>query len=73
MTRDTAKIIPPELIARAEEGEKIKQMRCGRLIGDPVRIGPAPTERHFGTLRDLVTVGQAYFEPLPDDEMAFWE
>ena len=34
---------------------------------------PAGLKRRFGALLDIISVGPAFFEPLPDDELAAWE
>ncbi len=62
-----------KLIADAEQGEEVvirrDKVAAVRLVpvGDPV---PA---RAFGALAGKVTVTQAFFEPLPADELAAWE
>jgi hypothetical protein len=32
---------------------------------------PAP-KRRFGALREIISVGPGFFEPLPEDELAAW-
>jgi len=58
-----------ELVARAERGEDVVIARAGRpavrLV--PVVAGP----RTFGTMQ--LTLPDAFFEPLDEDELAAWE
>jgi len=34
---------------------------------------PALGKREFGSLKDKVSIGKDFFEPLPEEELAAWE
>lgn len=58
-----------QLLDRAEAGEEIVISRHGKPI---VRLVPVRTEpRRPGLARGRVT--DAFFEPLPDDELDAWD
>jgi prevent-host-death family protein len=73
VTIHAAKTTLSQLIERAQAGEEIVIARgnvpVARLV--PIR-GEAP-RRQPGTLRGLVKVPDAFFEPLPDREIDAWE
>ena len=62
-----------QLIARAEAGEEIILARGKDPVARLVPIRPAAAGRQFGALQGQVSVGPAFFEPLPDEELAGWE
>lgn len=60
------------LIAQVENGEEIVIARNG----DPVaRLVPfnRPGKRQFGAMAGRITLDEAFFDPLPEDEIAAWE
>jgi len=59
------------LLARAEQGEEIIVARAGKPV---VRLVPVDLpDRKFGFL-DLGEIpDSAFFEPLPDEELALWQ
>ena len=59
------------LLARAEQGEEIIVARAGKPV---VRLVPIDLpDRKFGFL-DLGEIpDSAFFEPLPDEELALWQ
>ena len=61
------------LIQEALAGEEVVICRgdkpAVRLV--PVEASIQP-ERQPGTLRGKIRIGPAFFEPLPDDELALW-
>lgn len=63
-----------ELVDRACRGEDIIITRehgtAVRLV--PVAI-PAAGQRCFGQMLGRISVDEAFFEPLPEDELAAWE
>ncbi len=73
VTVHKAKTNLSQLIAEVEAGEEVIIMR-GK---DPaVRLVPANVaapKRVFGALAGKVHVTDAFFEPLPDEELAGWE
>ena len=38
-----------------------------------VPIDAKPPERKFGAMRGKASASEAFFEPLPDEELAAWE
>ena len=61
------------LIAEVEAGEEIVVARGGMPVVRLVRVGEGPTARRFGSMRGRARVGDAFFEPLPESELAGWE
>lgn len=59
-----------ELLARVEAGEDVVIARAGRPVA---RLTPEvrPPDRVWGTVQ--VTLDDAFFEPLPEEELAAWE
>jgi prevent-host-death family protein len=75
MTRVTvhaAKTQLSKLIARAEAGEEIIIMRGSEPVARLVPMHP-PARRVPGTLKGQVVVTDAFFEPLPEEELRAWE
>jgi len=62
-----------QLLARVEVGEEIVIARGKNPIAKLVPIRRNAGIRQFGALRSVVTIGQEFFEPLPDAELAAWE
>lgn len=60
------------LIAEAEAGEEIVLARGGKPVARLLRIA-VPAQRRFGAMRGRARVGDAFFEPLPESELAAWE
>ena len=61
-----------ELLARVEKGEEITIARAGRPVARLVAIEALPPrELGFLSLGDLTP--DAFFEPLPEDELLLWE
>jgi prevent-host-death family protein len=59
------------LIERAEAGEDVVIARGTVPV---VRLVPVTRpERRFGAMKGKAKVTKAFFEPLPDDELAAWE
>ncbi|HEX3575737.1 MAG TPA: type II toxin-antitoxin system Phd/YefM family antitoxin [Rhodopila sp.] len=73
VTIHTAKTTLSQLLARVEAGEEIVLARGKQPIAKLVPYQPALPKRRFGALRGVVSVGPAFFEPLPDDERAAWD
>ena len=73
VTVHKAKTTLSQLIADVEAGEEVIIMRGKEPA---VRLVPAsvPTpKRVFGALAGRVVVTDAFFDPLPADELAAWE
>jgi prevent-host-death family protein len=73
VTIHTAKTTLSQLLARVEAGEEIILARGSDPIAKLVLYQAPPTKRRFGALRGLVSIGPAFFEPLPEVELAEWE
>ncbi|MCL2735043.1 MAG: type II toxin-antitoxin system prevent-host-death family antitoxin [Propionibacteriaceae bacterium] len=63
-----------KLLARAEQGEEIIVARAGKPVVRLVPIEELPP-RQFGfmDLGDHEIPDSAFFDPLPDEELALWE
>ncbi len=57
------------LLARVAAGERIVLARHGKPIAQLVPLDPSP-RRQLGFLQG--SVDEAFFEPLPDDELQRW-
>jgi prevent-host-death family protein len=73
VTIHTAKTTLSQLLARVEAGEEIVLARGKQPIAKLVPLRPRATNRRFGALRGIVSVGPEFFEPLPEQELAAWE
>ena len=60
-----------ELLSRVEQGEGVVIARAGVPIARLVAVQPI-VERDLGFLPGVDTT-DAFFEPLPDEELAVWE
>jgi prevent-host-death family protein len=72
VTVHAAKTHLSQLLARVEAGEEIVIARGSEPVARLVPLQPRP-ERRFGSLHGTVSVGAAFFEPLPEAELAAWE
>jgi prevent-host-death family protein len=73
VTIHTAKTTLSQLLARVEAGEEIILARGNAPIAKLVPYQAPPTKRRFGALRGIISVGPAFFDPLPEEELAKWE
>ena len=61
-----------KLVSEVEAGEEVVLARAGRPVARIVPLaGPSP-ERRFGAMKGRAATTEAFFEPLPDDELAAW-
>lgn len=72
VTIHAAKTNLSKLIERACAGEEVVIMRGREPVARLVPVSAIPKGRRFGALKGLATVTDAFFEPLPDDELAAW-
>ena len=72
VTVHKAKTHLSQLIAEAEAGEEIIIMRHQEAAVRLVPVGEPVPQRRFGALAGKVAVTPAFFEPLPEDELAAW-
>jgi prevent-host-death family protein len=61
------------LVAEVEAGGEIVLARAGKPVARIVRVGAVRPERRFGAMQGRAATGDAFFEPLPQDELAAWE
>ena len=73
VTIHTAKTTLSQLLARVEAGEEIILARGNEPIAKLVPYRAPPTKRRFGAMRGIIRLGPAFFEPLPEEELAKWE
>ncbi len=73
VTIHAAKTTLSQLIERAHAGEEIVIARGEVPVARLVPILEQPPKRRPGTLRGLVKIPDAFFEPLPATELEAWE
>jgi len=61
-----------ELIARVEAGDEIVLTRGEHPIAKLVPFGPVRGKSVFGAMHGVISLGDAFFEPLPKEELAAW-
>jgi prevent-host-death family protein len=62
-----------KLVADAEAGEDVVIARAGKPVARLVRIADVVPERRFGAMKGRAATTDAFFETLPDDELAACE
>jgi antitoxin (DNA-binding transcriptional repressor) of toxin-antitoxin stability system len=72
VTIHVAKTTLSQLLARVEAGEEIVLARGKAPVAKLVPFRAVQNRRRFGALRGTVSVGAAFFEPLPEQELAEW-
>ena len=60
------------LLARVEAGEEIVIARNGKPAARLVACKPRG-KRRFGALKGKIEIGDSFFDPLPEEELAAWE
>jgi prevent-host-death family protein len=73
VTIHTAKTTLSQLVARVEAGEEILLARGKNPVAKLVPLQSAQAKRRFGALRNVISIDQRFFEPLPDDELDLWD
>jgi antitoxin (DNA-binding transcriptional repressor) of toxin-antitoxin stability system len=73
VTIHVAKTTLSQLIARVEAGEEIIIALDKHPVAKLVPIQRAASKRRFGAMRGQARVDDAFFEPLPEDELKAWE
>ena len=71
-TVHAAKTNLSKLIARAEAGEEVIITRGKEPVAKLVPIAHARPRPIFGALKGKVYLTDAFFEPLPEDELEAW-
>lgn len=69
----TAKAQLSRLLEQVRLGEEILITRGDQPVARLVPVEPVRVERRFGAYAALGCVTDAFFEPLPDDELDAWE
>lgn len=62
-----------KLIERAARGEEVIIARSGKPVARLTAIPTVAQGRCFGVMKGKATVGEAFFESLPEEELASWE
>jgi prevent-host-death family protein len=63
-----------KLVAEVEAGGDVILARAGKPVARLVRFATtAAPERRFGAMRGRAATSDAFFEPLPEDEIAAWQ
>ena len=73
VTVHVAKTNLSKLLAQVEAGEEVIIMRGSTPVAKLVPIERPRPRREFGSLRGQVCVTDAFFEPLPPEELDAWE
>jgi prevent-host-death family protein len=73
VTVHEAKTHLSQLLAAVEAGEEVVILRGTQPVARLVPVDHDAPRRRFGALAGRVAVGDAFFEPLPPDELAAWE
>jgi prevent-host-death family protein len=61
------------LVAQVEAGEEVILARNGKPAARLVPLAAAPAARVFGAMKGRARADDAFFAPLPEDELAAWE
>jgi antitoxin (DNA-binding transcriptional repressor) of toxin-antitoxin stability system len=72
VTIHAAKTNLSRLIAAACAGEEVVIARGKTLVVRLVPIDTPEPKRRFGSMRGKLRVTEAFFEPLPDEELKAW-
>jgi antitoxin (DNA-binding transcriptional repressor) of toxin-antitoxin stability system len=73
VTIHAAKTNLSRLIEKACAGEEVVIARGKTPVVRLVPVGAVKPRRRFGSLRGKLRVTDAFFEPLPEDELKRWE
>jgi prevent-host-death family protein len=73
VTIHKAKTNLSRLIEKASAGEEVIIARGSKPVARLVAVGEVKGKRQPGALKGKLIVGQEFFEPLPQDELANWE
>jgi len=73
VTIHAAKTNLSKLLARVEAGEEIVLARGDQPIARLVPYLQPKANRVSGAFRGQISLGPAFFEPLPEEDLALWE
>lgn len=60
------------LLAKVEAGEDVIIARSGAPVARLERVRK-PAKREFGSMKGRIELGDEFFDPLPEEELAYWE
>lgn len=60
------------LLAQVEAGEDVIIARSGTPVARLERV-QKPGKREFGSMEGQIKLGDEFFDPLPEEELAYWE
>ncbi len=72
VTVHQAKTQLSKLIASALAGEEVVIARGPTPVVRLTPVDPGRRARVFGAMKGRIALSDAFFEPLPDDELALW-
>ncbi|TWS94130.1 type II toxin-antitoxin system Phd/YefM family antitoxin [Reyranella sp. CPCC 100927] len=72
VTIHAAKTRFSELIRRVEAGEVVVIARGDKPVAKLVPIDQPQTRRRPGTMKGLIALDDAFWDPLPDEELELW-
>jgi len=73
VTIHKAKTNLSRLIQKASAGDEVIIARGSKPVARLVAVGEVKGKRQPGALKGKLIIGQEFFEPLPQDELANWE
>ncbi len=73
VTIHAAKTHLSRLIERARAGQSVVIAKGKKPVARLVPLKGSTAKRRFGAMRGRASVGEAFFAPLPPDELAAWE
>ena len=73
VTIHVAKTHLSSLIEEVRAGEEIIIAKGKEPVARLIAFRPRRVERVFGAMKGRLTVDDAFFEPLPSEELAAWE
>ena len=62
-----------KLVAAVEAGGEVVLARAGKPVARLVPYTEPLPQRRFGSMKGRVWTTDAFFEPLPEEELAAWE
>jgi len=60
------------LLAQVEDGDEVVIARNGNPVARLVRVRERG-KRQFGSMKGRIKLGEGFFDPLPEEELAAWE
>ena len=72
VTVHVAKTTLSKLLAKVEAGEEVVIMRGDKPVARLVPMNPVYPDRGYGSMKGQIELTDAFFEPLPDEELDAW-